>query len=1188
MDVSVSARRSEGKRLANEELDESAAKPVILVAAGDLSKVDILRRAFEPDYSVVTATNGREAVRLVKKIPHFDAILVGQALPQMDGLTFVRFVNEMVPKAEAIIKMVIADNGEAAEPEINPCIGRIDHVFHKPFDPAGIKLKTSFLLAHRSREKRGIMRATFAGERDIEVDIGPRGKASVDNLSEEGMFVRTTLPKDYILPFRILLPTGEKLLATGRIVRADQDLGGVGVKFLLMEDEGRRSLVRFIADSISPRGLADLKEKYEFLRTESIVPFTDPRKIESLLSAAFRSKTEITAIHPHQKNPATLAIESIAPGRHCRLAGEDLDTKFKTSDCVFVSFQAGYSTYNFETVIYRISPNGRSLDCLYPRMMFYSEKRSVRRVSAEGELEAEITLPPPFESVIRGAITDISEGGVSFLTDARDIALLIGTPLDSIRIYQGDRMIREVRGEIRNIHRIGDRETDQLRYGVQFGIGRLTIQASTLPAFETRGEKPRTADTEALRMGARRLADPAELVKRPPHVVRLENARGEEIVGLLDVSLPLDGTPVPVVVVPPAFGKTKETLFALAQTITYSFFSRGEPIAVLRYDGIRRKGESFKDPEASLPPYEMIHASLSQGAEDIKAVLDWLPNNPILIPSAVVLVSFSLSALEARIVLREEAWRRQVGYWIACMGTLEFRDLMNRINCGLDLLEQYQIGIDLGVIPILGNLISMVPFAADVVANGVATLDQAREDMRHIDIPVTWILGDHDHWIKPAFVRDIMSIHADAPRDVITVPVGHNARTSEEALHLFGTVAALVHRHLYRDTIKPVLPGANDMEIKRRAEKDRLPLRKVRNRQEYWSHYLVGENNLIGFDVMALSDDYQGLMRDQMRALELAPGDRLLDLGGGTGNFVEDLLKEGRPLPEEILVADLIPMAMVRARKKLAGPFAAAGAAGRLAFLGLDLEMSRYLPVRRFLSGEIGRFRALADAVENLPLQSAERIDAAFSPRLHRLLRGDEITPEIDRWLKSSFELPEYRIIVDFNQAARFLRGRVAGGPVYRTLAFPEGRDGTLHLPIKPGRFNKILMSLVLSYIFNPVETLIELRRIVAPGGRLVLSSMRPDTEASGLFTRLVEKIEASPAEKFSAGAPREVILESIRSFLNDAQALVELEEAGTFDFFDPKKLDALLDEAGWEALATIPSFGDPPQGYVVAARVRS
>ena len=124
-----------------------------------------------------------------------------------------------------------------------------------------------------------------------------------------------------------------------------------------------------------------------------------------------------------------------------------------------------------------------------------------------------------------------------------------------------------------------------------------------------------------------------------------------------------------------------------------------------------------------------------------EAVLDWLQTNPTLKAGPTVLISFSLSALEARILLRDPEYRRRVGYWIACMGTLEFRHLMNRVNCGLDLLEQYQIGIDLGIIPILGNLITMKPYAADVVSNRVATLDQAREDMSHFDIPITWIYG---------------------------------------------------------------------------------------------------------------------------------------------------------------------------------------------------------------------------------------------------------------------------------------------------------------------------------------------------------------------------------------------------------------------------------------------------------------
>jgi ubiquinone/menaquinone biosynthesis C-methylase UbiE len=350
----------------------------------------------------------------------------------------------------------------------------------------------------------------------------------------------------------------------------------------------------------------------------------------------------------------------------------------------------------------------------------------------------------------------------------------------------------------------------------------------------------------------------------------------------------------------------------------------------------------------------------------------------------------------------------------------------------------------------------------------------------------------------------------------------------------------------------------------------------------------VGENNLLGFDIMAMSDDYQHLMQDQLLALDLQAPDRLLDLGGGTGNFIEHLLESGRPLPAQITIADLIPDAMRQAWQKFVSCYEALKEPGRLDFLGLDLELSRFLPVERFLVGEIGSFEEMADRIENLPLESALKIQEAYSPRLHRILRGEPITPASDDWLKRQFDLHEYRTIVDFNQAARYVRRLTNKKPAFRRLVIPGFLEGNLHLPIRAGWYNKVLMSLVLSYIFNPGETLAEVRRIIRPGGRLVLSSMRPDTDASGPFTRLLEKIESMPEEALPPKWPKPLLLESLRSFLNDAQALVDLEEAGTFDFFDLEKLKGLLEWAGWEIERVIASYGDPPQGYVVIARTRN
>jgi ubiquinone/menaquinone biosynthesis C-methylase UbiE/CheY-like chemotaxis protein len=1177
--------------MAREQMDKSKAGslPVVLVVDDDLAYLEKLQRALRDIYAVYTTTSGVEAIHLIKALPEVNVLVVNEDLPRMKGTELLRFLNEIFKNSDAIIKILLtecASNGTTID---LASYGRIDCFLAKPADPAAIRRKISFLLAQRSREKRSSMRVSLDGSKDIRIETGPLGEAKLVNLSENGMFLKTlsSFPEGSAVPLNISLPDGRQYTVNGRIVRQDTDQGGIGVEFESLDDTSRLSLLQFMSDYVSIRDLTELKLRYPFLRTDEMVLFTDSVKIESLMREALARKVEVAAVPARSGNPEILSFADIRPPSVCLLSGEKLDVKFKTSDLLFVSYQIGYATYNFETMISRISPDGQTLVCLYPRVMFYSEKRAEKRISPAGDLRVEILLPSPFDRRLRGRITDISPNGLSFVAGEDAPALLKGTPIESLAILDGDKTLWDETGEVRHVTRAGADEGPGLKYGVQFGISRMSIQSVHAPDPDFARRPEELLDVSAAREDVGLPADIARSDLMTPRVIRLENLRGEEIVGLLNTSLPLDDKPVPVVIIPPAFGKTKEVLFGLALTLVQNFRTLGKPVAVVRYDGIRRKGESHKDPEASAPPYESLNSSTSQGVDDLKSVIDWLAVNPKLKASSVVLVTFSLSALEARVALREEKYRRTVNYWISCMGALEFRDMMIRINCGLDVLEQHQIGINLDVYPILGNFIRHQLYASDVIANGVGTLEQAREDMRHLDLPITWIHGQHDKWIKPEFIRDVMSVQSNALREVISVPIGHNARTSREALRMFGTITSLIHRFLHDSMIQPIMPSRKDMEVMRRAEKDRLPPRNLKNRKSYWHHYLVGEGNLLGFDIMALSDDYQQLMHDQFGALELRPGDRLLDLGGGTGNFVEHLLKSAGDLPVRVTIADLVPDAMKQARQKFVSQYGLGEKTGRFDLLALDLEMSRFLAVRRFLDGEVGTFEEMADKVENLTLESAMKIQEDYTPRLHRILRGERITPDHDDWLRTRFDVHECRIITDFNLAARYVRGLVPQKPDFRRLILPGTLEGTFHLPVKQGCYNKILMSLVLSYIFNPAETLREVRRVIAPEGILVLSSMRPDTDASGPFTRLLEKIEAMPEEVLPLQWPKSRLLDSLRSFLNDAQALTELEEAGTFDFFDPERLDALLDEAGWVSLRKIPTYGDPPQGYVIVARVR-
>jgi ubiquinone/menaquinone biosynthesis C-methylase UbiE/CheY-like chemotaxis protein len=1160
-------------------------KPVVLIVNSNQTKVDKLKDCLKKDYALSVASTGQEAVQLIKSLDKIDALILDLSMSKVDGGVFIRYINEAVAKPEEIIKMLIGESQDKEVSYVGAYGGGIDYFYNHAFDPLEVKHKLRYLLAQKSKEKRGAMRISLGENQMIVAESMLPGVLPVENISEGGMFVGAVLPESRVLPFKLVLPDGQSIEISGYVVRIDKESGGAGVRFLNLNEAAKSVLVGFLTESVTFVDLSELKDKYPFLRVENIVSFSDEDRIAWLFQKARESGLEITVIPSKSRLPVTLKMGQPESGQFCRLLGENLNMKFKTSNTIFVSFQVDGDTFNFETAIYSISEEGREMQVLYPRLLFYSDKRSLQRARSAEDLRLEISLPSPYNKVVQGQVTDISEGGVSFITDPENIALLIGTPLNKIKIFKDDKLIREVTGEVRNILEIKDNNKGQVRYGLQFGIGRLSIQTSYLPEMEEQKRRSKVPDTDRLRMGPRRQSDLEELAKRPPEVIHLENNAGEEIIGLLDVSFPLEDEPVPVVIIPPAFGKTKETLFALAETLVENFYLLGKSIVVLRFDGIRRKGESYKDPEASIPPYEMVNASLSQGAQDIEAVIDWLDDNPILRAGPKILVTFSLAALEARLALRDIKNRRRIAYWISCMGTPELRHLLTRVNCGLDLLEQYQLGIELGVRPVLGNLVNVDKYMHDGVINRISSLDEAREDMKIIDIPITWIYGQHDHWVKTEFIRDVMGIKVDELREVIPIPLGHNARTSKDALLMFGAITSLVNRFLHQKTIKTVIPKKVNMGYKMRLEKDRIPKRNLKNRDEYWRRYLVGESDLLGFDVLSLADDYKQLMEDQYQALELKGEDNLLDLGGGTGNFVSYLLNEGHPLPMDITISDLVPEALKQAGDKLKPEFRRTGWSGQYRSICLDVEMNRYLPVLRYIRGEFAGFKMLVDRIENLSVQSAAAIEKMYYPRLHRILRGVFLTPGLKVLLKNTFQLPELRVISDFNKAARYVRGLDRKNPSFQHLAFSRNKNHNLALPFQPGYYDKILMSLVLSYIFNPLETLIEVRRILKPEGYLVISSLFPDADASGLFTRLVEKVEEMPPESFYEGWDKELVLSSIRSFLNDAQALVELGEAGTFDFFDKENLISLLEEAGFDLHRTIDTFGDPPQGYICVAK---
>jgi ubiquinone/menaquinone biosynthesis C-methylase UbiE/alpha-beta hydrolase superfamily lysophospholipase len=128
--------------------------------------------------------------------------------------------------------------------------------------------------------------------------------------------------------------------------------------------------------------------------------------------------------------------------------------------------------------------------------------------------------------------------------------------------------------------------------------------------------------------------------------------------------------------------------------------------------------------------------------------------------------------------------------------------------------------------------------------------------------------------------------------------------------------------------------------------------------------------------------------------------------------------------------------------------------------------------------------------------------------------------------------------------------------------------DLSQSLPFPDNTFDRIVSNLVLGYVRDPGAALKELYRVLAPGGRLVISNLKPNGDFSGIYQNLVS----------SAALPQQ--REEARDLLNNYGKIRQAEKEGQFYFFDRAQWESIINTLDSTNAEVYPTFAG--QAYLI------
>lgn len=968
------------------------------------------------------------------------------------------------------------------------------------------------------------------------------------------------------------------------VVRRTQT--GVGVRFTTISSRNRALLIEYTSHILADDAVKRLQREFGDVVRGTLVPA--PLRDEALdaLEAAARERAEAKLILGARRFHLVEARLSGIHGNRLSLEPTPSTTVPAPFSPAYVTFSRREVQYVFETVV--LEPAGPELAVQVPDRIYSTERRARPRKSAPGAT-AHIDVPYAAGGGVVARVLDYDAGGFAIALPAGGL-VLPGTRVPRCRLVEDGRVVAEGEATIRNVFPLGAHE---IRAGFEF-----VRPVAERRSFDVRERRPlrRSLLDSARLFGWALRKRIAALLGRIPRldeghkieVVRYRNPDREEIVGLIDRT-PGATSPVDLaVVIAPAGAKRKETLGLLARTIVDNFQAVGRSAVVLRFDGIRAVGESANDPGCAEDGRPMLHYTLSQVGRDIDTSIRFIKK--AVNPRRIVLVSVSFSAVPSRAFLARGKLP-PIDAWVSLYGPADAGNVMIHLANGEDVCAAYRRG-ERGPRIFVGHQGLLEYLVRDAIEERLETLEDAIEDMGRIQVPVTWVVGAHDYWVPGERIRRLLNAPGGGVREVFEVPTGHLVRTGEEALETFKLVTESIAKHALDLPLNARDPDMAVAEARMKAETDRVRRARPDDARRYWKEHLFGASGgEEGYDILRTSGIYTRFLEQQHDIAEIFPGAHVADLGCGTGNFAELAVARAIAAGARLAISchDVVPEAVERTREKIEARLGAA-APGVRALISyhcapLDLEVSRLKPVHDFLSGVSHGIEALEGRIEGLPEGLPARLRRHYSPELHAILRGRQATVAQVRTLFPEASDDDVEAVLDLSQAARFLLGTNGTGlGQLARLRFPGAEGRSLRTDLPDAAFDRIVSSLVISYLYQPAETLGEYFRALKPGGTVVISSLKPNFDFSEAQVELIERIKSLPADRLPPGETRESMLAGLAAFSKFLALALELEEHGAFRFFDGSTLRALLQDAGFEEIRIFEGFGDPGQAVVARA----